>query len=174
MRNSTFVYKNSWGKSHVLERINRGNCEDRFDPPQVRGRGTKEREVLGHLIKRRPTTIAQFQFHYRGSDQSFRASFVVGDYVLFSSPPLSLSLSFEIRFVETICHLEWLETQISLIRFSSRKERVSGKRLFDFLRISLILQLGVIYSKDYPPVKGRFENDSNSFFTRQVLCSPLR
>lgn len=41
MRNSTFVYKNSWGKSHVLERINRGNCEDRFDPPQVRGRGQK-------------------------------------------------------------------------------------------------------------------------------------
>lgn len=68
--------------------------------PQVRGRGTKEREVLGHLIKRRPTTTAQFQFHYRGSDQSFfepRSLLAI---------TLSLSLSLEIRFVETICHLE--------------------------------------------------------------------
>lgn len=40
--------------------------------------GTKEREV--DLIKRQPTTTTQLQFHYRGSDQSFRASFLVGDY----------------------------------------------------------------------------------------------
>lgn len=80
--------------------------------------GTKEREV--DLIKRQPTTTTQLQFHYRGSDQSFRASFLVGDYVL----------SVFRNSVETICHRELVETQISIIRFS--RGRVLEKRSFDF------------------------------------------
>lgn len=52
------------------------------------------------------------------------------------------------------------------------KGKSLGETIVRFLRISLILELDVIYSKDYSPVKGRLENDSSLFCSRSSSFFP--